>query len=115
MRIPDCVFDDTDPDPSDSMSKTRNNILFYYVKALGLVYVTLIPIWLLCIDVGHLNICDTCTILGEAKGLTPLNMVSIAQSRTDKCVECTLWLVSGMSYAFTKDLRYWYKLLALVI
>lgn len=69
MRIPNCVFDDTNPEPSDSMSKTRNNILFYYVKALGLVCVTLIPIRLLCIDVGRLNICDTCTILGEAKVL----------------------------------------------
>lgn len=50
------MFDDTDHDRSDFKLKIRNNVPYYFVKALELVYVTLITILLICIDVGHLNI-----------------------------------------------------------
>lgn len=65
LRGLDYVDNNKDFDKSDFESKTENDILPYpshramynmVVKALSLIYVTLIPILCICIGVGCLNI-----------------------------------------------------------
>lgn len=94
-RMPNYVDDKKDPNQNIYESKIENDVCLYFShwavysvvrKTLGLVCVTLMPIWFInhsmlgslasrilmhTLDARRLNIWDICVILGEAWGLTP--------------------------------------------
>lgn len=119
--------DDIDPKQRDFESKIENNVYLYFshrviysvvMKALKIVYVTLIVVYLLCTSVGHLSIQDTCKhinigrfsicdvcnhIKGGIGSYSFYDMSSLAQSLTSKCIGCTLCQTSKILYTFIRN------------
>lgn len=96
----DCVHDDIDSDQSNCKFEVKNDVYPYFshqaicsviVKILELVYMTLIPVYLLCTGIRCLSIQDACTRTNVEHISHQDNVIIRDEALGTKMIEMGIW------------------------